>query len=44
MPINSNREYRDITLGIGESEERMVVSGYASTFNQPYTLMENDVN
>ena len=43
MPINSNREYRDITLGIGESEERMVVSGYASTFNQPYTLMENDV-
>lgn len=43
----SNREYRDMTIEIRteESEEfdnRKVVRGYASTFNQPYTLYEDD--
>lgn len=46
MPIKSNREYRNMTMDVvakEDSEERMVVAGYASTFDQPYTLMENDV-
>ena len=48
MPKN-NREYRDMTIEIRsadpETEEfdnRKVVRGYASTFNQPYTLYEDD--
>lgn len=49
MPIKSDREYRDMTLAVvevdddQEQEERdMVVRGYASTFNDPYTLYEGD--
>lgn len=47
MPIKSDREYRDMTIEVrtAETEEpdsRMMVRGYASTFNQPYTLYEND--
>lgn len=48
MPAKINeREYRDFILAVvpteeGESEERMIVKGYASTFNQPYTLWEDD--
>lgn len=48
MPAKTNeREYRDFILAVvpteeGESEERMIVKGYASTFNQPYTLWEDD--
>ena len=48
MPIKSNREYRDMAIEIrtdGDAEvqeEKMVVRGYASTFNEPYTLFEND--
>lgn len=48
MPIKPNREYRDMTIEIrtaGEEEpqeERMVVRGYASTFNEPYTLYEGE--
>ena len=45
----NNREYRDMTMEIRsaetddvEQEERKVVKGYASTFNEPYTLYEND--
>lgn len=38
MPMKCNeREYRDFTLTPDEKEE-MIVRGYASTFNQPYTL------
>lgn len=45
MPIKSNREYRSMTMDVvtKEDEERMIVAGYASTFNDPYTLRENDV-
>lgn len=47
MPIKNNREYRDMAIEIrtdGEEvqEEKMMVRGYASTFNEPYTLFEND--
>ena len=44
MPKIANREYRDMVLTIIEDdpEERKVVTGYASTFNEPYTLYEDD--
>lgn len=50
MPIKSNREYRDMRLDIvtraedneDPAEERKIVNGYASTFNEPYTLYEDD--
>ena len=47
MPMKINeREYRDFILAVvpteNEAEESKVVRGYASTFNQPYTLMQND--
>ncbi len=48
MPMKTNeREYRDFTLAVVELEDNneqkdMVVRGYASTFNEPYTLYEDD--
>ena len=49
MAVKSDREYRDMTMEIRsaetddvEQEERKVVKGYASTFNEPYTLFEDD--
>ena len=48
MPAKLNeREYRDFILAVvpteeEQSEERKIVKGYASTFNQPYTLWEDD--
>lgn len=48
MPMKCNeREYRDFTLAViqaeeTEAEERKVVHGYASTFNEPYTLYSDD--
>ena len=48
MAVKNDREYRDMTIEIrtAENEEapdnRKVVKGYASTFNEPYTLYEND--
>lgn len=49
MPKNDNREYRSMMLNIEtraegdepEEKETMVVSGYASTFEEPYTLYED---
>lgn len=43
MPMKSDREYRNFTFEIRakepeETEERMIVRGYASTFNEPYLL------
>lgn len=45
MPMNKDREYREMRIGIetraeGEApdEQRMVVTGYASTFDEPYLL------
>ena len=48
MAVKNDREYRDMTMEIRTAEneeapeERKVVRGYASTFNEPYTLYEND--
>ena len=48
MAVKNDREYRDMTMEIRAAEneeapdERKVVKGYASTFNEPYTLYEND--
>lgn len=44
MPIKTNeREYRDFLLAvIPDSEESKTVRGYASTFNEPYTLLEDN--
>ena len=47
MPQKASREYRDMMLEIvkraaeeGEAD-KMLVAGYASTFNEPYTLWED---
>lgn len=48
MPTKNNREYRNMTMEIRKAEteeqadERMIVRGYASTFNEPYTLFESE--
>lgn len=47
MMKTNEREYRDFTLGIkleedDQAEANKVVRGYASTFNDPYTLFEFD--
>ena len=49
MAVKNDREYRDMTMEIRsaeteevEQEERKVVTGYASTFNEPYTLYEDE--
>ena len=48
MAVKSDREYRDMTMEVrtAENEEapdkRKMVTGYASTFNEPYTLYEDD--
>lgn len=47
MPMKPNeREYRDFILAVVPTEDneetRKLVKGYASTFDQPYTLWEDD--
>lgn len=49
MPKKNEREYRDMMLGIPETnadeeqnEEEMKVNGYATTFNEPYVLFEDE--
>ena len=49
MAVKNDREYRDMTMEIRsaeteevEQEDRKIVTGYASTFNEPYTLYEDD--
>lgn len=48
MPMKTNREYRDMTLAIAEREEDVEeneekrVEGYATTFNEPYVLYEDN--
>ena len=50
MPNKKEREYRNMTMAVREAEaeseetENMTVEGYATTFNEPYTLYEdNDI-
>ena len=45
--LNSGREYRQIRASMelrseGDDGEEMTVEGYATTFNQPYVLWEED--
>lgn len=40
MPQKTNREYRAFNVLADEDEKR--VKGYASTFNEPYTLFSDD--
>ena len=48
MPMKPNeREYRNFTLSVIENDqeqenESRTVNGYASTFNEPYTLFEDE--
>ena len=46
MPIKNNREYRNMTMEIRKAEDgedgKMIVRGYASAFNEPYTLFEDE--
>ena len=36
--IENGREYRNLILEVRDDSEDYIVEGYASTFNQPYTL------
>ena len=46
MPNKTNREYRNMTIQTRDvvegEEERKIVTGYASTFEEPYKLFEWD--
>lgn len=50
MPMKNNREYRDMILTVvadqdgpdEERDEKKTVAGYASTFNEPYILYEDE--
>lgn len=46
MPMKANREYRNMTIEIQKAEadgdDRKLVRGYASTFDEPYTLIDNE--
>ena len=48
MAVKKDREYRDMTMEVRTAEEveipdeRKIVTGYASTFNEPYTLYEDE--
>jgi len=45
MPAMKDREYRNMVLEVRQVEdenEEKIVRGYASTFDEPYTLYEND--
>lgn len=43
MPVKSDREYRAMTMAVREdAEERKIVTGYASTFDEPYKLYSGE--
>ena len=45
MPMKSDREYRNMTMEIRSADmdgDKMIVRGYASTFDEPYTLYEDE--
>lgn len=48
MPKNNEREYREMKLAVaeraddGQETEEKRVTGYATTFNEPYVLFEDD--
>ena len=46
MPAKENREYRNLTVEAraieDQGDERQIVTGYASTFDEPYVLYDGD--
>lgn len=46
MPVKANREYRNMIVEVrdleGQEDDRRLVSGYASTFDEPYKLFDGD--
>lgn len=47
MPLKNNREYRSMVLEAvrtenEEEQKNFIVTGYATTFNEPYTLFSNE--
>lgn len=46
MPAKENREYRNLTVEAraieDQGEEKRIVTGYASTFDEPYVLYDGD--
>lgn len=46
MAVKSDREYRNMTMAIQEredvTEDRKIVTGYASTFDEPYKLYSGE--
>ena len=46
MPAKENREYRNLTVEAraveNQGDEKRIVTGYASTFDEPYVLYEED--
>lgn len=46
MPTKENREYRNLTVEAraieDQGEEKRIVTGYASTFDEPYVLFDGD--
>ena len=46
MPAKENREYRNLTVEAraieDQGDERRMVTGYASTFDEPYVLYDGD--
>ena len=47
MPIKANREYRNMKIEVREvqnpdEDEKKIVTGYASTFDEPYKLFDGD--
>lgn len=46
MAVKSDREYRNMTMAIQEredvTEDRKIVTGYASTFDEPYKLFSGE--
>ena len=46
MPAKENREYRNLTVEaravVDQDDEKRIVTGYASTFDEPYVLFDGD--
>lgn len=42
MPMKNDREYRDFTLAVEQRDDEKIVKGYATTFNDEYTLYEDN--
>lgn len=41
MPMKNDREYRNFTINIADRDDEKIVRGYASTFDDVYTLYDD---